>query len=73
MAPASASIAYARPDDWSDDGQTWRNRLLDYNRPPNANPFNLLRAFQLCAHDAYRALADWLGIEKLFILSADGV
>lgn len=29
---------YARPDDRSDDGRSWRKALLDYNRAPGANP-----------------------------------
>lgn len=46
-----------------------RERLLAYNGEPD-NPFNLLPAFRLYAHDAYRALADRFGLDRLFILSA---
>ena len=31
LAPADSACVYARPDDVSDDGRTWRARLLEYN------------------------------------------
>ena len=64
-----ASAHYARPDDVSDDGRTWRERLVAYNAASD-NPLNLLPAYRLYAHGAYRALADRFGLERLFILSA---
>ena len=37
---------YARPDDLSDDGRTWRERLLSYNAALSANPLGLLPAYR---------------------------
>ncbi|MGE5063222.1 MAG: hypothetical protein ACM3IG_04065 [Myxococcales bacterium] len=42
---------------------------MAYNDGPD-NPLNLLPAYQLYAHDAYRALAQTFGIDEVFILSA---
>lgn len=68
-APKDGVRYFARPDDPADDGRTWRVHLLDYNGQPG-NPQNLLPAYQLYAHRAYRALADTFGVEQVFILSA---
>jgi hypothetical protein len=64
------SYVYAHPDEKSDDGQTWRERLLSYNRDPQSNPLRLRRAFELYQHAAYRELARRFGTRHLFILSA---
>jgi hypothetical protein len=69
-APADPDRRYARPDDTSDDGRTWRARLLDYNETSRSNALNLLPAYQLYAHDVYRALVDKFGATEVFILSA---
>jgi hypothetical protein len=69
LAPSEAIRRYARPDDVSDDGRTWRERLIVCNAAAE-NPLNLLPAYRLYMHDAYRALADRFGLERLFILSA---
>lgn len=69
LAPAEASQHYARPDDVSDDGRTWRERLVAYNAAAD-NPLNLLPAYRLYARDAYGALADRFCPGRLFILSA---
>ena len=69
LAPPEAAVQDARPDDVSDDGRTWRERLVACNAAAD-NPFNLLPAYRLYTHDAYRALADRFGLERLFILSA---
>lgn len=61
---------YSRPDDESDDGRTWRDRLLSYNRDPGANPYGLLPAYKLYRNDVYRGLHAHLGSAGLFILSA---
>jgi hypothetical protein len=60
----------AHPDDFSDNGQTWRACILTYNQNREVNPFGLLPAYRLYSHPAYRALADGLGVRNLFILSA---
>ncbi|MCH6546194.1 MAG: hypothetical protein IH796_09385 [Deltaproteobacteria bacterium] len=54
----------------SDDGHTWRERLLSYNAAPGANPLGLLPAYRLYANDVYRSLEGRLGAANLFILSA---
>lgn len=69
-APPKAGYVYARPDDIADDGNSWRDILLGYNRDPGNNRLGLLPAFELYGNDAYRRLADQVGIENLFILSA---
>jgi hypothetical protein len=69
LAPPEAAGHYARPDDVSDDGRTWRERLVACNAAAD-NPLNLLPAYRLYTHDAYRALANRFGLERLFILSA---
>lgn len=69
-APYASDRVYARPDDLGDDGRTWRDGLLEYNRSPGSNPFKLLPAFELYENPAYGRLAAKFGIDKLFILSA---
>jgi hypothetical protein len=69
LAPADRRHVYARPDDRAEDGGTWRARLVTYNDRPD-NPLNLLPAYQLYAHRAYRALVEKFGINEVFILSA---
>jgi hypothetical protein len=65
-----ASCVYARPDDASDAGGTWRDQLLAYNASPGNNPLGLLPAFELYENDIYRALAKRFGVENTYILSA---
>jgi len=69
-APRAGELAYARPDDLTDDGRSWRDWLLDYNRSPASNPLNLLPAFELYENAVYGRLVAKFGIDKLFILSA---
>ena len=72
-APPDGKHSYARPEDISDDGRTWRERLLDYNRN-NAltNPYGILPAYQLYYGEKkiYRRLVEKFGIANVFILSA---
>jgi hypothetical protein len=70
FAPPSGSYVYARPDDASDAGGTWRDQLLAYNTNPGDNPLGLLPAFELYENDIYRALVKKFGVEKTYILSA---
>jgi hypothetical protein len=69
-APRASDLVYARPDDFGDDGRTWRDALLEYNRSPGSNPLRLLPAFALYGNPTYGRLAAKFGIDKLFILSA---
>ena len=70
MAPSEPDIAYRRPDDRADGVQTFRDALVAYNGAPEDNPLGLLPAWRLYEEDAYRALAEGIGAENLFILSA---
>ncbi|MFA7242458.1 MAG: hypothetical protein WC091_20305 [Sulfuricellaceae bacterium] len=69
-APVGGEFAYARPDDLSDDRQTWRERLLDYNDGASTNPKGLLRAYELYKNPIYKNLVTKFGSEQVFILSA---
>lgn len=69
-APRASGVFYARPDDLADDGRTWRDRLLEYNRSPAGNPLKLLPAIELYENPAYRRLVSKFGIDKVFVLSA---
>lgn len=61
---------YARPDDQSGDGRSWRKRLLAYNEDPKGNPLAFLPAHELYVHPAYSALVGRFGLKHVFILSA---
>src|SRR6476661_5883375 len=69
LAPKDDFI-YARPDDPSDRGARWREALLSYNEDAGGNPLGLLRACELYSPAIYQQLADGVGRERLFILSA---
>jgi hypothetical protein len=70
LAPPALDRFYARPDDQSDLGESWRERLLAYNRTPADNRLGLFPAFGLYKNDIYRALVTRFGIENSYILSA---
>jgi hypothetical protein len=70
LAPSSDGDLYARPDDTSDAGDTWRDQLLAYNENPRHNPLRLLPAFELYENDIYRTLVARFGVENTYILSA---
>lgn len=61
---------YARPDDVTESGETWRQRLVDYNAAAPNNPLGLYRAYELYNRPLYQALARHIGTDKLYILSA---
>jgi hypothetical protein len=63
------AVIYARPDDPSDDGGTWRDVLVKYNRQGD-NPLELLPAWQLYRNAAYGGLVARYGIDNVYILSA---
>jgi len=69
-APADSEFVYARPDDVSDTGATWRQVLERYNSNPGNNPLGLLRAFELYENATYRRLVEHFGVAKTYILSA---
>ena len=69
-APTGDGLVYARPDDLSDTGASWREVLLQYNAAPDSNPLGLLKAYELYENWTYRRLAEHSGTERMFILSA---
>jgi hypothetical protein len=69
QAPKCSECHYARPDDPADNGETWRETLVLYNKTRD-NPFGLCQAYELYENDLYRRLVHRFGIEKTFILSA---
>ncbi len=71
LTPPSRETVYAHPDDISDDGGAWRERLLEYNKVhAETNPLGMLPAYQLYTNPAYEALVHQFGIQKIYILSA---
>lgn len=69
-APHTQGIVHALPDDPSDTGETWRARLIEYNRSPDNNPLGLLRAGELYANPAYARLVRKFGADHVYVLSA---
>ena len=63
-------FTYARPDDPSDQGASWRDVLLRYNEDAGNNPLGLLPACELYSPAIYQQLADQIDRQRLFILSA---
>lgn len=70
VAPRSGDIVYARPDDLSDSGMSWREVLLQYNRGPGNNPLGLCPAAELYANPTYGRMVKRFGTENTYILSA---
>ena len=70
VAPPSENIIFARPDDLSDTGETWRTVLCRYNETPGDNRYGLLPAWRLYRNRTYRMLAEYFGLDRLYILSA---
>lgn len=68
-APLDNTIVYARPDDASERGATWRDVLHEYNRQ-RGNPRGLLPAWQLYDNPVYGRLVHKLGVKNVYILSA---
>jgi len=69
-APQSLTDAYAHPDHRMDGRQTWRERLLAYNKEAPDNPLGLLPAYQIYTNPVYADLVARWGPERVFILSA---
>ena len=71
LAPQDAH--YAKPDDISDDGTSWRARLCAYNamhEKNGDNPFGLLPARELYTPPIYRKLVEKYSAENVYIMSA---
>ena len=70
-APRGDGFEYARPDDPSEyGGKSWRTVLREYNEHPAENRDGLLPAWQLYRNPTYGLLAEHLGLDRLYILSA---
>jgi hypothetical protein len=69
-APANAALMYARPDDPSDWGGSWREVLLKYNEDPDDNPLDLSSAYMLYENRAYFWLVGRYNVTHVYILSA---
>lgn len=69
-APKDAPYAYAHPDAADASGESWREKLLQYNGDPTVNPLGLLPAWQLYENPAYELLYEKCGQDNLYILSA---
>lgn len=71
LAPEGSGFVCARPDDPSDTGASWRERLVGYNADhSDDNPFGLLPAGHLYADRTYSRLVDHYGLDGFYILSA---
>jgi hypothetical protein len=69
-APPNTARAYARPDDLAENGKSWRQHLIEYNKNAGNNLLGLYPAFQLYERDVYRRAADRFGLSNVYILSA---
>jgi hypothetical protein len=69
-APPRDGFVYARPDDLSDSGESWREVLVRYNEYQGNNPLGLCRAAELYVHPIYARMVSSVGIENIYILSA---
>lgn len=71
LAPDSPGFVHARPDDPSDTGTSWWERLAGYNAEhSDDNPFGLLPAGRLYANEVYARLERRYGLHGFYILSA---
>ena len=69
--PPSEKYSYAHPDEVSENGMTWRKRLLEFNQLNQGTNFlNILPAYQLYKNEAYGNLVHAFGIRNVFVLSA---
>ena len=69
-APPHRARVYARPDELSDRGKSWRTVLREYNAAPDGNPLELLPAWQLYRNQTYEMLGERFGPDRLYVLSA---
>lgn len=69
-APPLSGVIFARPDDPSDEGVTWREQLLQYSQTAHHNPFGLATAGDLYENPTYRLLTDRYGAAQTYVLSA---
>ena len=70
VAPDGSGLRYARPDDPTGSGHSYRELVEQYNHRRPSNPWGLMPAWQLYAHRAYAMLVEALGLDNVYILSA---
>ncbi len=70
LAPSSGTLTYAQVDDLAPSGKSWRKEILDYNQNVRCNPYGLLPAWNLYRNSTYQIVADRIGQENFYILSA---
>jgi len=70
LAPTQDNRLYARPDDISENGMSWRAKLWIYNKSQKDNPLRLWPAYKLYKNKAYGLLVNRFGLESVYILSA---
>lgn len=63
LAPDKTRHIYARPDDRSDQGVSWRQVLARYNEGNGANPYGLYPAYQLYKNPVYEQFVERFGTE----------
>ncbi len=70
LASRTPDCIYARPDDPSGEGGSWRQRQEEYVSKQAGNPLGLLKAYQLYKPKPYALLVERFTEKKVFILSA---
>jgi hypothetical protein len=69
-APFNPAVLYARPDDLAENGMSWRQILLEYNRDRERNPLDLHPAYWLYENRTYFNLVGKFTVKGVYILSA---
>ena len=70
LAPPGEEFVFARPDDLSHTGESWRTVLRRYNGSPGDNWYGLLPAWRLYGNPTYERLAEHFALNRLYVLSA---
>lgn len=73
LAPPFPNLRHVHPDDEDQDGVSWRQRVLDYNKvysETGLNPFGLHSAAELYTNVAYGGVRDRTPADHFYILSA---
>lgn len=70
LASRTPGCIYARPDDPSGEGVSWRQRQEEYVSTQTGNPLGLLKAYELYEPPPYAQLVKRFTEKKVFILSA---
>ena len=70
VAPRNPDFMYARPDDLSPFGMTWRQAVIAYNRQDDPEILCLYPAYRLYENRAYVRLVEKFTVTGVYILSA---